>query len=261
MEQAAEITARYERKKDENRVNNLRHAERGVEFADIDAAYIAQNVRIDPGVRIGPGVTIEGETEIGADCVIGQGCFLENARIGAGCVIGQNSEIIDSSVGDGSDVLQSVLKESVAGKAVSIGPFAYLRPGSEVGDRAKIGDFVEIKNARVGEDTKISHLTYVGDADIGKDVNIGCGVVFVNYDGREKHRSVVGDDAFVGCNVNLISPVRVGDGAYIAAGTTVTCDIPAGSLGVGRPKGRVIEGWVKRRGLLREKSKTERKGR
>jgi bifunctional UDP-N-acetylglucosamine pyrophosphorylase/glucosamine-1-phosphate N-acetyltransferase len=250
-----EAAAAYAVKKEENRQNNLRYAERGVEFADIDAAYIDAGVQIEPGVRIGLCVTIRGNTEIGEDCVIGQGCFLENARVGAGCVIEQHSEIIESSIGDGSNVRHSVVTRSVVGRAAAIGPFAYLRPGSSLGDNVKIGDFVEIKNACLGDGTKVSHLSYVGDADLGREINIGCGVVFVNYDGREKHRSIIGDGAFIGCNVNLISPVKVGDGAYVAAGTTVTRDVPAGSLGVGRTKERIIEGWVKRRGLLGERKR------
>ncbi|MDR2157119.1 MAG: UDP-N-acetylglucosamine diphosphorylase [Clostridiales Family XIII bacterium] len=254
----AQIVARYEKAKAENRKNNLMFAERGVEFSDIDAAYIDAHAHIGAGTRIGPCVTIKGDAKIGEDCIIEQGCHIECARIGAGCVIGQHSRIIGSEIGDACNILQSVVTESVVGRSASIGPFAYLRPGSEVGDHVRIGDFVEIKNARVDDGTKISHLSYVGDADLGKEINVGCGVVFVNYDGKEKHRSSVGDGAFIGCNVNLVSPVHVGENAYIAAGTTVTRDVPAGSLGVGRPKERVVEGWVARRGLLRGNIKEDR---
>ncbi|MDR1953273.1 MAG: hypothetical protein LBQ21_02145, partial [Clostridiales Family XIII bacterium] len=203
MTQVAEL---YEKKKEENRQNNLRYAALGVEFVDIDAAYIDAGVQIGKGVLIESGVTLRGDTVIGENCVIGQGCFLENARIGAGCSIDRHSEITGSSVGDGSCVRHSVVTESVVGRDTAIGPFAYLRPGSDLGDCVKIGDFVEIKNARIGNGTKVSHLTYVGDADLGKDINIGCGVVFVNYNGKDKHRSAIGDGAFIGCNVNLIAP-------------------------------------------------------
>jgi bifunctional UDP-N-acetylglucosamine pyrophosphorylase/glucosamine-1-phosphate N-acetyltransferase len=257
MEKVSELTAHYEQIKENNRCNNLRYAAQGVVFADIDAAYIDEGAQIGRGARVGPCVTIKGETVIGEDAVIGQGCFIEDSQIGSGCAIEQHSRIVGSRIGDGSAVLQSVIVQSVVGAAATVGPFAYLRPDSKVGDRVKIGDFVEIKNASVGDDTKVSHLTYVGDADLGTDINVGCGVVFVNYDGKEKHRSAIEDGAFIGCNVNLVSPVRVGAGAYVAAGTTVTRDVPAGSLGVGRAKEKIIEGWVKRRGLLRKKSKDE----
>jgi bifunctional UDP-N-acetylglucosamine pyrophosphorylase/glucosamine-1-phosphate N-acetyltransferase len=253
MKKMSNTAAHYEHIKEKNRCNNLRYAEQGVEFADIDAAYIDEGVQIGSGARIGPCVTLKGDTVIDAHAVIGQGCFIENSHIGSGCAIEHNSRIVGSRIGDESTVLQSVILQSVVGVAASIGPFAYLRPDSNVGDRVRIGDFVEIKNARVGAGTKVSHLTYVGDADLGEDINVGCGVVFVNYDGKEKHRSTIEDGAFIGCNVNLVSPVHVGAGAYVAAGTTVTRDVPAGSLGVGRAKEKIVEGWVKRRGLLRKK--------
>ncbi|MPN50577.1 Bifunctional protein GlmU [bioreactor metagenome] len=136
------------------------------------------------------------------------------------------------------------------GNNTNIGPFAYLRPGSVIGNDVKVGDFVEVKNSSVGDGTKASHLTYIGDSDVGENVNIGCGVIFVNYDGKEKHRSVVKSGSFVGCNVNLVSPVVVEEGAYVAAGTTVTRNVPKGALCVGRAREKNIEGWVARRGLL-----------
>jgi bifunctional UDP-N-acetylglucosamine pyrophosphorylase/glucosamine-1-phosphate N-acetyltransferase len=113
-----------------------------------------------------------------------------------------------------------------------------------------VGDFVEVKNSSLGRGSKASHLTYIGDSDVGDNVNLGCGVVFVNYDGKSKHRSTVRDGAFIGCNVNIVSPVTVGEGAYVAAGTTLTRDVPEGALAVGRAKERNIDGWVARRGLL-----------
>jgi bifunctional UDP-N-acetylglucosamine pyrophosphorylase/glucosamine-1-phosphate N-acetyltransferase len=250
-EKMSEIAEKYEKKKEANRVNNLRYAASGVEFDDIDAAYIDARASIGSGVRIGPCVTIEGATKIEADCVVGQGCYLKNARLGRGCVVDRYSSVVDSTIGAGASVFQSVVKESVAGEETVIGPFAYLRPGCDVGDRVKIGDFVEVKNARIGAGTKISHLSYIGDADLGEEINVGCGTVFVNYDGKEKHRSSVGDGAFIGCNANIVSPVRVGESAYIAAGTTVTRDVPSGSLVIGRTKERAVENWVRRRGLLR----------
>ena len=143
---------------------------------------------------------------------------------------------------------ESTLTDSSVGDYTNVGPYAYVRPGSRIGSHVKIGDFVEVKNAVIGNDTKISHLTYVGDAEVGERVNLGCGVVFVNYDGKNKFKTVVEDDCFVGCNVNLISPVRVEKGAYVAAGSTITKDVPAGALGVARERQTNIEGWVERKG-------------
>ena len=173
--------------------------------------------------------------------------------IGENCVIGQNSRIVDSTIGDGTRVDSSVVLESTIGKDTKVGPFAYLRPNSHVGDQCKVGDFVEVKNSTMGDGSKASHLTYIGDSDVGKNVNLGCGVVFVNFDGSKKYRSVVEDDAFIGCNCNLVSPVHVGEKAYVAAGTTITRDVPAGALHVGRQKDRSIEGWVERKGILERK--------
>jgi bifunctional UDP-N-acetylglucosamine pyrophosphorylase/glucosamine-1-phosphate N-acetyltransferase len=128
-----------------------------------------------------------------------------------------------------------------------IGPYAYLRPGSNIGKHVKIGDFVEIKNSNIGDETKISHLTYVGDSDLGRNVNLGCGVVFVNYDGMKKSRSIVGDNSFIGCNVNIVSPVVVEENSYIAAGSTITMNVPKNSLAIAREKQRNIENWVTRK--------------
>lgn len=217
---------------------NIGHLERGVKFIDIRAAYIDPEVLIGAGTVIYPGVVLEGRTVIGEDCVIGQ-----------------NTNIKDCVIGNETDIRSSFLTESTVGERTHIGPFAYLRPGSRIGSDCKVGDFVEIKNSSFGDGTKASHLTYVGDADVGGGVNIGCGVVFVNYDGSEKHRSCVEDSAFIGCNTNLVSPVRIGEKAYIAAGTTVTKDVPAGALCVAREKQRHIEGWVGKRGLLDKKKK------
>lgn len=214
---------------------NIKFLENGVDFVDIERAYIGPDVKIGCGTVIGPCVTIEGATVIGENCVIGQ-----------------NTRIKDSTIGDDTEIQSSVVIESKIGGETKVGPFAYLRPGSNVGSHCKVGDFVEIKNSSMGDGSKASHLTYIGDSDVGKDVNIGCGVVFVNYDGKSKHRSVVGDGAFIGCNTNLVSPIVVEEGSYIAAGSTVTTNVPKGALFVSRTKGRVIEGWVDRRGLLKK---------
>ena len=136
--------------------------------------------------------------------------------------------------------------EASAGNGCNIGPFAYLRPHTELKDRVKIGDFVEIKNSTIGEGTKIPHLTYIGDSDVGSGCNIACGTITCNYDGFEKTRSTIGDGVFVGCNVNLVSPVTVENGAYIAAGSTITKDIPHDALAVAREKQSNKEGWAER---------------
>mgnify|MGYP001030775250 CR=1 FL=1 len=215
---------------------NLKHLANGVRFIDLKAAYIDEAVVIGKGTTIYPGVILEGSTVIGENCIIGQ-----------------NTRAVDSLIGNETEVQSSVILESKVGNHTKIGPFAYLRPGSVLGDHVKVGDFVEVKNSTMGNGSKASHLTYVGDSDIGENVNLGCGVVFVNYDGKNKHRSVVKDGSFVGCNVNIVSPVVVEEGAYVAAGTTVTHNVPQGALCVGRAKERFIEGWVTRRGLLDKK--------
>ena len=214
---------------------NLAYMEKGVTFIDARTAYIDEGVRIGAGTVIYPCVVIEGDVEIGENCVIGQ-----------------NSRIKDSVIGSGTSVQSSVVLDSTIGKDTSVGPFAYLRPGSQVGNGCKVGDFVEIKNSKLGDGAKAAHLTYVGDSDVGERVNLGCGVVFVNYDESRKYRSVVEDGAFIGCNVNLVSPVHVGKDAYVAAGSTITSDVPDGALYVARARGRSLEGWVEKRGILKK---------
>ena len=172
---------------------------------------------------------------------IGQGAvifpnnaLLGESEVGAGAMLYPNNILEDSSVGGGCRVTASVLREASVGENTTVGPFAHLRPGAQVGKNCRVGNFVEIKNSKIGDGTKIGHLTYVGDAEVGKNCNIGCGVVFCNYDGKTKHRTVVGDHCFIGSNVNLVAPVTLGDGCYIAAGTTVTQDVPAGAFVIGR---------------------------
>ena len=202
------------------------HMLAGVTMIDPKGVYIDMDVTIGRDTVIYPGAILQRGTEIGESCIIGQNCRIENSVIGNETEI-QSSTIIDSRVGNHT----------------SVGPYAYLRPKSEVGDHVKIGDFVEVKNASIGDGSKASHLSYIGDADVGKDVNVGCGVVFVNYDGVNKFRSTIEDEAFVGSNSNLVAPVHVGKRGYIAAGTTVTKTVPEGSLYVGRAKERVIPNW------------------
>ena len=232
----SEALKRYKEKEARRVEINLKHLEQGVEFVDLYAAYIEENVEIGAGTVIGPCVTLKGNTIIGENCVIGQ-----------------NSRIEDSVIGDGVEIQSSVILESRVGAETKVGPFAYLRPKSNVGQHCKIGDFVEVKNSNFGDGSKASHLTYIGDSDVGKDVNLGCGVVFVNYDGTNKFRSTVGDGAFIGCNSNLVSPVHVGDGAYIAAGSTVTEEVESDALYIARARGVKKQGWVSAKGILKKK--------
>ncbi|MDD6311449.1 MAG: DapH/DapD/GlmU-related protein [Firmicutes bacterium] len=216
---------------------NIAMMESGVNFIDIRSAYIDEGVTIGAGTTIYPCVVIEG-----------------NVTIGENCTIGQNSRIVDSTIGNGVKIQSSVITESSVDDGTSVGPFAYLRPNSKIGKDCKVGDFVEVKNSTMADGAKASHLTYIGDSDVGERVNLGCGVVFVNYNGSQKFRSVVEEDAFIGCNSNLVSPVHIGKKAYVAAGSTITTDVPDGALFVARTKGKNIEGWVERRGIL-DKSK------
>lgn len=151
-------------------------------------------------------------------------------------------------MGDGCEVMQSVGIQSTIGKNNHVGPFAYIRPGCCVGDGCKIGDFVELKNAQIGNGTKAAHLTYIGDATVGDGVNFGCGTVVVNYDGTKKYRTVIEDGAFIGCNSNLVSPVTVKKGAYTAAGSTITDEVPENALAIARARQVNKENWKDRRG-------------
>ena len=204
--------------------------EQGVTMIDPDAVYIDAGVSVGRDAVIYPGVTLEGNTVIDEEAILYPGSRIENSFIGRGSKV-QNSVVLDSRVGEHS----------------TIGPYAYLRPGSDVGNHCRVGDFVEVKNAQIHDGAKVSHLSYIGDGEIGEKTNVGCGVVFVNYDGKKKSRTVVGRDAFVGCNANLVAPVTIGDGAYIAAGSTVTKDVESDSLCIARSRQTVIPGWAKRR--------------
>ncbi|MBF7096939.1 bifunctional UDP-N-acetylglucosamine diphosphorylase/glucosamine-1-phosphate N-acetyltransferase GlmU [Alkalibacter mobilis] len=207
---------------------NEHHMENGVTIIDPDATYINKEVTIGRDTVIYPGCILEGETQIGS-----------------GCTILERSKITDCKIADGVTIQTSILVGSSVGEYSKIGPYAYIRPDCKIGKNAKIGDFVEMKNARFGDGSKASHLTYVGDAYVGKNVNLGCGVVFVNYDGKEKHITVVEDDVFVGCNTNLVSPVTVREGSYIAAGSTITEEVPKDSLAIARSRQVTKENYYK----------------
>ena len=225
----------YEKLEKERIERNIGYANQGVIFMDIRRAYIEEGTRIGEGTFIYPDVILEGNVSIGRDCRIGP-----------------STRIKDSNIGDRTEVQNSVVLESSIGNDTKVGPFAYIRPDSNIGNKCKVGDFVEVKNSSMGDGTKAAHLTYIGDSDVGRNVNLGCGVVFVNYDGTNKHRSVVEDGAFIGCNTNLVSPVTVEKGAYIAAGSTVTRKVPADSLLIARAREEIKEGWASRSGLLKK---------
>ena len=207
-----------------------KHLENGVGFVSTDGVVIGPDVTIGAGTEIDPNVILKGNTIIGKNCYIGQGCVLENTK-----------------VGDGVTLYAVQSEDAVIGDSVKIGPFAHLRPRTEIKTGAKLGNFVEIKNSVIGEKTAVAHLTYVGDSDVGARVNFGCGVVTVNYDGTKKSRTTIGDDAFIGCNTNLVAPVKVGKTAYTGAGSTITKDIPDGALAVERADTRLVEGYAYRK--------------
>ncbi|MFC0216129.1 bifunctional UDP-N-acetylglucosamine diphosphorylase/glucosamine-1-phosphate N-acetyltransferase GlmU [Paenibacillus chartarius] len=198
---------------------NRAHMVNGVTIIDPAATYIEAGVTIGADTVVYPGSVLRGRTAIGAECTIGPG-----------------ADITDSTVADGVTIKHSVLQEAVVGAESSVGPFAYLRPGAKLGEDVKIGDFVEVKNATLGKGSKVSHLAYVGDAVIGSNVNFGCGAITVNYDGFNKQITEVEDDAFIGSNVNLIAPVKIGKGAYVVAGSTITNDVPEGDLAIARER-------------------------
>lgn len=200
------------------------------------------------------GVIIDPSTEIGADTVILPGTIIkEGCKIGSDCVIGPNTVLYKTTVGCGS-VLNSVqAEEAVVHNNANLGPFVHLRPAAEIGDSVHCGNFVEVKNSTIDHHTSVSHLTYVGDSDVGSGVNFGCGVVTVNFNGKTKNRCKIGNDAFIGCNTNLIAPVEIGERAYTAAGSTITDDVPADALSVARERQINKENWVTEKKPYREK--------
>lgn len=190
---------------------------------------------------------------VGKDTVIEPFTFLRGAtRIGEGCVIGPYTDIRDSSIGDNSIVWFSVVEASTIGNDVRVGPYSHIRPDSDVQDHVLIGNYAEVKNTKIGAYSKVHHHCYLGDSVIGKYVNVGAGAVTVNYDGICKHQTTIEDGAFVGCNANLIAPVRIGKDAYVAAGSTITSEVPDGALGIARERQTNKEGWVAKR---KEKSR------
>jgi bifunctional UDP-N-acetylglucosamine pyrophosphorylase/glucosamine-1-phosphate N-acetyltransferase len=198
---------------------------------------------VEPGVRVGadtvllPGTTLEGRTAVGTGCRVGPFTRIRDSRVGPACVIADCC----------------VLEEARLGTRCRVGPFARLRPGTRLAAGVHVGNFVETKKARLGAGAKAGHLSYLGDAEIGRRVNVGAGTITCNYDGYAKHTTVIGDDAFIGSDTQLVAPVRVGKGALVAAGTTVTKDVPAGALAVSRAPQKTVPGWADRRRALLEK--------
>ena len=205
------------------------HALAGVSFTLPDTVAVDAGVEIGEDTRIGPGVGLHGGT-----------------RIGRGCDVGPHATITDSILGEGVTVRQSYLAQCEVGDGAAVGPFAYLRPGASLGSGAKVGTFVEVKNARIGAGAKAPHLSYIGDADVGDGANVGAGSITANYDGREKHRTAIGKRARTGVHTSLVAPVTVGDGAYTGAGSVITDDVPDGALGISRPEQRNVEGYAER---------------
>lgn len=196
-----------------------KHLANGVDIPYSDGVIIEDGVTIGEGTLIMPGTILKSGTAIGKNCVIGP-----------------NTLISESEIGDGAKLNSVQCYKSKVLSGADIGPFVHIRPNSVVGERVHLGNFVEVKNSNIGTGTKVSHLTYVGDSDVGERVNFGCGTVTVNYSGKAKYRTEIGNDVFIGCNTNLVAPVKVGDGAYTAAGSTITEDVPESALGIARAR-------------------------
>ena len=206
-----------------------KHMRNGVTIINPDNTYISAAAEIGRDTLLQPGTMIEGQTVIGEKCIIGP-----------------NSQIVDSEIGNSTSVHSSVVLASKIGDETTVGPFAHIRPESDLGARVRIGNFVEVKKSTLGSGSKASHLSYIGDAEVGSGVNFGCGTVVVNYDGKTKHVTTVEDDAFIGCNSNLIAPVKIGKGAYIAAGSTISENVPESSLAIARARQENKEGYVQK---------------
>lgn len=205
---------------------NEAHMVNGVTIIDTNSTYIESDVEIGNDTIVYPGVMLKG-----------------NTKIGNNCIIEMNSSIENSTIGDNTEIKNSTIVNSTIGENTTVGPYAYLRPKSNIGNNVKIGDFVEVKNATIGDNSKASHLSYIGDAEVGKNVNIGCGVVFVNYDGKNKFKSIIKDNAFIGSNSNLVAPVTVEEKGYIATGSTITENVPEKALAIARERQTNKLGW------------------
>ena len=206
------------------------HMRTGVTIVDPASTVIDLGVEIGRDTVIEPGTALRGATSVGGDAVIGP-----------------HATLIDTQVGDGARVVHSYAVEARVGEGASVGPFAYLRPGAHLHEKAKAGTFVEIKNSEIGAGAKVPHLSYIGDADVGEGSNIGAGSITANYDGRDKHRTTIGKDVRISVDTALVAPVTIGDGAYTAAGSPITEDVPPGALGVARARQTNVEGYAERK--------------
>ncbi len=214
------------------RATNEHWMREGVTMLDPASTWIEVDVELEPDVVLHSGVELRGETRVAAGATIQAGCVLENSTVGQGATIKPYCH----------------LEDSIVGAEAAIGPFAHLRPGSDIGDGCKIGNFVETKKTRMEPGSKASHLTYLGDAHVGANANIGAGTITCNYDGVNKHKTEIGEGAFIGSNTALVAPIKLGKNAYVGAGSTLTQDVPDDALGVARGRQRNIEDWAKKKG-------------
>ncbi|WP_214269050.1 bifunctional UDP-N-acetylglucosamine diphosphorylase/glucosamine-1-phosphate N-acetyltransferase GlmU [Staphylococcus pseudoxylosus] len=208
---------------------NEQHMRNGVTIVDPATTYIGADVIIGEDTVIEPGVKLAGNTVIGEDTIVGQ-----------------YTEITNSKIGSNVTIKQSVINEAIVGDHANIGPFAQLRPGADLGEKVKVGNFVEVKKSVVKTGAKLPHLSYIGDAEIGERTNVGCGSITVNYDGINKFKTIIGNDSFIGCNTNLVAPITLGDRSFIAAGSTITDNVPQDSLALARARQTTKEGYLKK---------------
>lgn len=208
---------------------NEQHMRNGVTIVDPATTYIGADVIIGEDTVIEPGVKLAGNTVIGKDTIVGQ-----------------YTEITNSKIGSNVTIKQSVINEAIVGDHANIGPFAQLRPGADLGEKVKVGNFVEVKKSVVKTGAKLPHLSYIGDAEIGERTNVGCGSITVNYDGINKFKTIIGNDSFIGCNTNLVAPITLGDRSFIAAGSTITDNVPQDSLALARARQTTKEGYLKK---------------
>ena len=208
---------------------NEQHMINGVTLIDPESTYIEADVQIGQDTVIEPSSYLKGNTVIGEDVVIGLNTIIE-----------------DSKIADGVEIKQSVIEKSVVGKGSDVGPHSHLRKDSVLGENVHIGNYVEVKKSILGDDTKAGHHTYIGDAEVGKNVNIGCGVVFANFNGKSKSKTIVGDNSFIGSNSNLVAPVELGENTFIAAGSTITEEVPKNAMGIARARQTNKEEFTRR---------------
>ncbi len=219
----------------------FKHMKNGVSIPCIDGVMISPDAEIGADTQILPGTIIKGRTVIGSECEIGPDSLIEN-----------------SVIGDGVELNSTQVYSSEIKAGAHIGPFVRIRPDCTVGENVRVGNFVELKNARIGEKTSVSHLSYIGDAEFGRNINVGCGCATVNFNGRDKNKTVVGDNAFIGCSTYLVAPVEVGDNAFTAAGSVITENVPADSLAIARARQVIKDDWVNRVKPYRWQKKEEK---